>query len=232
MGSYLFWTEKSSSASICQTWWIHSSSCSFGCIWEWLNGWIDHSDLPELRFIELGVSALYGDSDDDRKTISTEPYNYKNTLTMRSESEWNDEWIDLPSLTSFKGDWHNFQCMGSVILESSHLVIDSCRYFSIIIGWNHIRFPLLRVHPLPPTLKYLFSHLIIIRCPCSRISHHKPKQIPLILIPSFLLSWTVIIVNQLAASLQQYRLNISTQEHPHYSPSNTHQWVSLLSTIH
>ena len=52
-----------------------------------MNGWIDDSDLPELRFIELGSGALHGDSDDDRKTISTEPYNYKNTLTMRSESE-------------------------------------------------------------------------------------------------------------------------------------------------
>ena len=52
-----------------------------------MNGWIDDSDLPKLQSIELDESALDGDIGDDRKTISTEPYNYKNTLTMRSEIE-------------------------------------------------------------------------------------------------------------------------------------------------
>ena len=52
-----------------------------------MNGWIDDSDLPKLQSIQLGANALYGDSRNDRKTISTEPYNYKNTLTMRSEIE-------------------------------------------------------------------------------------------------------------------------------------------------
>ena len=52
-----------------------------------MNGWIDDSDLPILQSIELGEYALYGDGRDDRKTISNEPYNYKNTLTMRSEIE-------------------------------------------------------------------------------------------------------------------------------------------------
>ena len=52
-----------------------------------MNGWIDDSDLPKLQSIQLGESALEGDSRDDRKTISNEPYNYNNTLTMRSEIE-------------------------------------------------------------------------------------------------------------------------------------------------
>ena len=52
-----------------------------------MNGWIDDSDLPKLQSIRLGDYALDGDERDDRKTISTEPYNYKNTLTMRSEIE-------------------------------------------------------------------------------------------------------------------------------------------------
>ena len=52
-----------------------------------MNGWIDDSDLPKLQSIELGYEALAGDGRDDRKTISDEPYNYKNTLTMRSEIE-------------------------------------------------------------------------------------------------------------------------------------------------
>ena len=52
-----------------------------------MNGWNDDSDLPKLQSIQLGGVALNGDSRDDRKTISYEPYNFKNTLTMRSEIE-------------------------------------------------------------------------------------------------------------------------------------------------
>ena len=52
-----------------------------------MNGWIDDSDLPKLQSIRLDNNALNGDWGDDRKTINTEPYNYKNTLTMRSEIE-------------------------------------------------------------------------------------------------------------------------------------------------
>ena len=52
-----------------------------------MNGWIDDSDLPKLQSILLGYEALEGDAGDDRKTISNKPYNYKNTLTMRSEIE-------------------------------------------------------------------------------------------------------------------------------------------------
>ena len=52
-----------------------------------MNGWIDDSDLPKLQSIRLNYEALLGDNRYDRKTISTEPYNYKNTLTMRSEIE-------------------------------------------------------------------------------------------------------------------------------------------------
>ena len=52
-----------------------------------MNGWIDDSDLPKLQSIQLGKWALEGDDRADRKMISKEPYNYKNTLTMRSEIE-------------------------------------------------------------------------------------------------------------------------------------------------
>ena len=54
-------------------------------------GWIDDSGLPKLQSIELDEGALRGDDRADRKTISDEPYNYKNTLTMRSENERIDE---------------------------------------------------------------------------------------------------------------------------------------------
>ena len=83
----LIWIHRSSSTTISQAllWSIQESS--FYCVWEWLNEWIDDSDLPKLQSIQLGNDALDGDWRDDRKTISTEPYNFKNTLTMRSEIE-------------------------------------------------------------------------------------------------------------------------------------------------
>ncbi|KAK8790773.1 hypothetical protein WA588_002520 [Blastocystis sp. NMH] len=65
-------------------------------------------NLPKLQSIQLEGYALHGDGGDDRKTISKEPYNYKNTLTMRN----------LPSLTQFKGNDYNFWCIGAVILEN------------------------------------------------------------------------------------------------------------------
>ena len=52
-----------------------------------MNGWIDDSDLPKLQSIQLGGYALSGDARDDRETINDKPYNYNNTLTMRSEIE-------------------------------------------------------------------------------------------------------------------------------------------------
>ena len=50
-----------------------------------MNGWIDDSDLPKLQSIQFAPGALDGDNRADRETISKAPFNYKNTLTMRSE---------------------------------------------------------------------------------------------------------------------------------------------------
>ena len=52
-----------------------------------MNERIDNSDLPKLQSIHLDEYALQGDDRNDRKTISDEPYNFKNTLTMRSVIE-------------------------------------------------------------------------------------------------------------------------------------------------
>ena len=65
-------------------------------------------NLPKLQSIQLGDHALQGGNGADRTTIDEEPYNFKNTLTMRN----------LPSLTQFKGNEYNFYYMGSVILEN------------------------------------------------------------------------------------------------------------------
>ena len=176
----LVWIHRSSSTTITHTWWRCILLCSVGCVWEWVNGWIDDSDLPKLQSIQLGGAALRGDGRADRKTISTEPFNYNNTLTMRSEIEWIDEWIDLPSLTEFKGDYYNFECIGSVVLESMDVVFDWFRHPSIIIWWNILPWLLLPLHLFPPILKYILSYFLIIRCYCSRISHQRQKQLRLI----------------------------------------------------
>ena len=181
----LVWIHRSSSTTITYTWLPCIRSCSIGSVWEWLNGWIDDSDLPKLQSIQFAPGALEGDAGDDRKTISTKPYNYKNTLTMRSEIEWVDEWIDLPSLTEFKGNRWNFEYIGSVILESIDVVFDWCRHPSVIIQWNLLRLCMLLLHLFPPILKYPFSHFLIIRCCCSRISHQTQKRVRLIPIPCF-----------------------------------------------
>ncbi|KAK8812699.1 hypothetical protein WA538_004556 [Blastocystis sp. DL] len=80
-----------------------------------LRGWafqyvhsIVFENLPKLQSIQLGDGALEGDDRGDRKTISNDPYNFKNTMTMRN----------LPSLTEFKGYSLNFNRIGSVILEN------------------------------------------------------------------------------------------------------------------
>ena len=88
-----------------------------------MNGWFDYSDLQKLQSIHLFESAIYGDWRDEQKTISDEPYNYNNTLTMRSDCDYHHEWIDLPSLTTFNGNGTNFYTMGSVVLESNQLGI-------------------------------------------------------------------------------------------------------------
>ena len=66
------------------------------------------------------------------------------------------------------------------------LVFDWCRYPSIIIRWNPIRWRLLPLHLFLQILKYSFSHFFIIWCYCSRILHQKRERFHRILIPCFL----------------------------------------------
>ena len=44
-------------------------------------------ELPLLNSITLGLHAMSGCSSDNRKGIEKEPYNFKNTVIMRSKSE-------------------------------------------------------------------------------------------------------------------------------------------------
>ena len=41
-------------------------------------------DLPNLQTIRLRKDSLVGDDRSDRKILSTAPYNFKNTLSVKS----------------------------------------------------------------------------------------------------------------------------------------------------
>ena len=94
---------------------------SFGCVGEY-----DDLDLPQLHSIELDYCALRGDERDEQKALKEKPYNYKNTLIMKSGCSVIGVRIDLPSLTSFKSYRCNFQFVGSVTLESTDSWSVSC----------------------------------------------------------------------------------------------------------
>lgn len=89
-----------------------------------MNELIKSTDLPSLEFLTMWESALFGDSNIDRRANSTPPYYYKNTLTMRSIVSNGIVLIDLPSLTTINGQCRHFNYMGSVILESDYIQID------------------------------------------------------------------------------------------------------------
>ena len=75
-------------------------------------------DLPRLQFIQLGNYALDGDVRSDRKGIPREPFNWTNTLTVRSNHWVVHAFLDLPSLTSLQGIDYHIRYFGSVTLES------------------------------------------------------------------------------------------------------------------
>ena len=127
----LVWSHRSSSTPISRTWQCCILLCSFGCVWEWLNGWVDESDLPKLQSIQLGEYTFWGDWR-GRNAIESAPYNFRNTFTMKRRVEWVDRGIELPALTRFKGHIDAFEYIGSVILESIHGMTDWSRYPSIV----------------------------------------------------------------------------------------------------
>lgn len=78
----------------------------------------NYIELPMLESITLNNGALAGDNADERKAIDEEPFDYMNTLLMRSYSCISLLYADLPSLVSFKGENHHFNYIGTVVLES------------------------------------------------------------------------------------------------------------------
>ena len=104
---------------------------SFHCVGEY-----DDLDLPQLHSIELDYCALRGDERDEQKALKEKPYNYKNTLIMKSGCSMIGVRADLPSLISFKSYRCNFQFVGSVTLESTDLWSVSYSCFPVFMAWN------------------------------------------------------------------------------------------------
>ena len=122
-------------------------------------------DLPSLQSMILGSHAFMGDNSADRKTTSVLPYNYKNTLTMRSMVIWMNDWIDLPSLTEFRLNFGaNFQHMGTVTIESRVSFhwqrIDVPRLLASGITINY-QYCFKFTYSIQSTSNYLYSSLII-----------------------------------------------------------------------
>ena len=106
----------------------------------------DQSDLPSLQSLVLASKALTGDYSDDRKMSREEPYNYKNTMVMKSGCGEKDGGVDLPSLTAIKGGEWIFGYMGSVVLQSRRMECGRCRCFGADSGGNRIGFGLFQVY--------------------------------------------------------------------------------------
>ena len=113
-----------------------ASSFSLIGIIEWMKWEID---LPLLQSVKLGYLAFTGDS--NRKTIDEYPYNYNNTMTMKSDSNWQNVYLDLPSLISFVGGRYNYLYFGSVIFESTiSLALFSRHSFTNIQQYSIVEF--------------------------------------------------------------------------------------------
>ena len=141
MGDWAFWRTRSfamsnltSLQSIEFGGGCFNSASSFSLIGkiEWMNWEID---LPLLQSVKLGNKAFGGDS--NRKTINEYPYNYNNTMIMKSDGNWQNEYLDLPSLISFVGGGsENYRYFGSIVLESVFSLALLSRYSFTAIQWH------------------------------------------------------------------------------------------------
>lgn len=64
---------------------LPSFACCNSVVFEskrWLE--MNNADLPRLQALEIHANALSGNSSDEQKSFFVPPYNFKNTLTMRS----------------------------------------------------------------------------------------------------------------------------------------------------
>ena len=137
---------------------VSASSFSLTGIIEWMKWEID---LPLLQSVKLGDWAFSGDS--NRKTNDEYPYNYNNTMIMKSDSNWLKEYIDLPSLISFVGEGsENYHYFGSVVFESVFSLALLSRYsFTAIQQYSVVEFLL---YLFASFFKFIIFILLMIRC--------------------------------------------------------------------
>ena len=80
-------------------------------VFESMNDWMnDELDLNQLQSITLEYGALCGDGCTTKS----------NELIMKSMTEYDTYWPDLPSLKLFKGIYINLCDIGKVILDSEY----------------------------------------------------------------------------------------------------------------
>ena len=77
-------TSRSPAAAVSHAWQSGLLFLSVHCVGGYLKGGNERIDMEQLACVELGENALRGDGGDSRKTINEEPFNYKNTLIIRS----------------------------------------------------------------------------------------------------------------------------------------------------
>ena len=125
---------------------------------EWMNWEVD---LPLLQSVNLGKYAIGGDY--NRKTIDEYPYNYNNTMIMKSDGNWQNVYLDLPSLISFVGvGSENYRYFGLVVFESVFSLALFCRYsFTAIQQHSVVEF--LRCI-FASFFKFVFIILVMNRC--------------------------------------------------------------------
>ena len=86
----------------------------------------------------------------------------------------NNEWLDLPSLTLFKGNMNAFRHIGSVVLESTFVWVCECRHPDVTVQRFWVRYWLLLLHVFGWIIWYVFCHLLIILMPT--FSRMKSKE--------------------------------------------------------
>lgn len=133
--------------------------------------WSSYLDLPKLLSIQLGSSVFRGDDSNGKREKQKGSYKWQNTLTMRSDSYWDDVCIDLDLLKEMKGKENNFVYFGSVSLRSIDLHIDRHRHNSVAIWRNSIWCQKLQKRSFGSVIKYLFPLFMIIRCKCYWFIH-------------------------------------------------------------
>ena len=121
----------------------------------------------------MGLYALRGNWDNERKQLKKEPHRFLNTMTMKSGYIYHRGWLDLPSLSVFKGEIWNYGCVDTVTLESRGLGCMQWRCPSLIIGCDWMPSNTIGCHQIR-------QQLFLLHIPCSHQRLIAHPSIPLL----------------------------------------------------